>query len=52
MRLQGYKDREIPLRWTIFDAATNQPMGGERFSERTGMVFTPRTEDRIGRARV
>jgi hypothetical protein len=34
MRLQGYKDREIPLRWTIFDAATNQPMGADAPSSR------------------
>jgi hypothetical protein len=52
VRLQGYKDREIPLRWTTYDAATGQPIGGERFTDRTGQVFKPRADDRLGTARI
>jgi hypothetical protein len=52
VRLQGYEDREIPLRWTMYDAAIGQPTGGERFTDRTGMVFKPRAADRVGRAKV
>jgi hypothetical protein len=52
VRLQGYKDREIPLRWTAYDAATQQPLGGDRFTNQTGEVFKPRAEDRVGRARI
>jgi hypothetical protein len=52
VRLQGYKDREIPLRWTTYDAATGQPIGGERYTNKTGQVFKPRADDRVGRARL
>ena len=50
--IRGYKDQQVPLRWTMFDAVANTELTGDEFVDQESDRFTPRSQEDSGTARV
>jgi hypothetical protein len=50
VRIQGFKDERLPLRWSMYNADTETELRGE-WSDRLGITFRPAGQDEAGRGR-
>jgi hypothetical protein len=47
--IQGYGGKELPVRYSVYDAVTRIPLGGPSYNQ-LGVKFGPKTEDHTGTA--
>jgi hypothetical protein len=47
VRLRGYADQEVLVRWTIYDAERKQELQGQEFTQ-VPLKLTPETQDHSG----
>jgi hypothetical protein len=50
VRMQGYKNERLPLRWSMYNADTETKLQGPKFN-RLGTTFHPTGQDDAGRGR-